>query len=160
MGGSSLCFVLEEMLIFELGLLKDTGVGQAAEECSWQGHTAWVESKEVAWVSMACSGNVYVGWINSCEWGCWWERSLGQLGKTRSSICPWVGLPLPARLGLPLSELNNWIKYQLLNKMQLFSRCCLHPRWRCILATGTTFPRHLICEAVERKELQDAGIII
>lgn len=66
-----------------------------------------------------------------------------------------LGLPLPARLRLPLPERSNLIKYQPLKKMQLFSRCCLPPQMEAHLGDG-----RLVCKAAERKGIQDVGIIV
>lgn len=52
-----------------------------------------------------------------------------------------IGLSLPAQLCLPLPEPSNLIKCQLLNKMQLFSRCCLLTQMEVCFGDGKNISR-------------------
>lgn len=66
------------------------------------------------------------------EWGSTWGEVEYVLG---------TGSAPPAQFHLPQPELSNLIKCQLLNKMQLFSRCCLPPQMEVHLGGGHSISR-------------------
>lgn len=84
----------------------------------------------VSRVSRACPGSVSSpGWWDQ-QVGVWRDATGEESGSTWGEVdsMPGMGLPLPAQLLWPRPEPSNLINYQLLNKMQLFSRCCLPPQ--------------------------------
>jgi hypothetical protein len=97
---------------FKLGLWKNTELN---------------EGEEVARESIA-----FLGFCRCSSWLALQELRDSMVEELRSIWedveCMPMDWPVPAQLCPPLPELSNLIKYQPLNKMQLFSRCCLLPQ--------------------------------
>lgn len=69
------------------------------------------------------------------------SRLVGSTGVRRDTLGEVEGVLMAAQLCLPLAEPSNFIKYQLLTKMQQFSRCCLPPQMEVHLSDGHSISR-------------------